>query len=225
MSNSNHLIKYNFLASLDVDAQQCFTPLCPDELPVPDGDKIVHELNSQAKYAKCRLGSKDAHHPDALWTTKDAKQITKPIASNILNNYQNLDVYWPAHAMPGTQGFELIPGLPKPSDYDFFVWKGIELDMHPYGACYHDLAQKMSTGLIEYLVCQKISHVVVGGLALEYCVFITVNQLVSSGFKVILNLAATKGLDEIAVIKAKAELHEKGVIFIENSSQLANILG
>lgn len=28
------------IASFDVDAQKGFTPLCPDELPVPGGDAI-----------------------------------------------------------------------------------------------------------------------------------------------------------------------------------------
>ncbi len=216
---------FNFLASLDVDSQQCFTPLCPDELPVPDGNLIADELNSQARYAKLRIGSKDAHSPYALWATSNSKDIAKPLNSNLLNIHKNLDVYWPVHAVPGTKGFELLPGLPKPCDYDYFIWKGVELDMHPYGACYHDLAETMSTGLIEYLTCQKISHLVVGGLALEYCVKTTIIQLLTSGFKVILNLAATKGLDEMGAIKAKSELEQKGVIFIENSSQLVNILG
>ena len=29
------------IASFDVDAQKGFTPLCPNELPVPEGDTIV----------------------------------------------------------------------------------------------------------------------------------------------------------------------------------------
>ncbi len=33
-------------ASFDVDPQHGFTSLCPDELPVPDGDEMVMELNS-----------------------------------------------------------------------------------------------------------------------------------------------------------------------------------
>ncbi|MEO6678169.1 MAG: nicotinamidase, partial [Pseudomonas sp.] len=35
-------------ASFDVDAQKSFTPLCPDELPVPEGDQIGSELNFMA---------------------------------------------------------------------------------------------------------------------------------------------------------------------------------
>ncbi|MFX5522361.1 isochorismatase family protein, partial [Acinetobacter baumannii] len=78
-------------------------------------------------------------------------------------------------------GFELLDELPRPIDYDFFVWKGVEPDLHPYGACYHDLAERRSTGVIEYLRQNGVSHVLVGGLALDYCVKNTALQLRRAG--------------------------------------------
>jgi nicotinamidase/pyrazinamidase len=51
----------------------------------------------------------------------------------------------------GTEGFELLDGLPKPQQYDYFVWKGIESDLHPFGACYHDVSELRTTGVIEVL--------------------------------------------------------------------------
>ncbi len=39
------------IASFDVDAQKGFTPLCPDELPVPGGDAIGAALNQLASRA------------------------------------------------------------------------------------------------------------------------------------------------------------------------------
>ena len=45
------------IASFDVDAQKGFTPLCPDELPVPGGDTIAPALNQLAARASLRLGS------------------------------------------------------------------------------------------------------------------------------------------------------------------------
>ena len=138
------------IASLDIDAQQCFTPLCPDELPVPDVDSIAHELNRQATLASLRIGSKDAHSPQAIWIADDEHPQLSPIDG------KHVDVRWNKHAVPGERGFELLPGLPHPGDYDFFVWKGIEPDMHPYGCCYHDLDESLSTGLIEYLSVQQV---------------------------------------------------------------------
>lgn len=217
--------KYNFLASIDIDAQQCFTPLCPDELPVEGGDEISDELNNQAEYAKFRIGSKDAHSRDAKWVAPVKERIFTAIEPDSDYKSINTDVYWPMHAEPGTKGFELIPGLPRPSEYDFFVWKGIELDMHPYGACYHDLAGKLSTGLIEFLKSHQITHIVAGGLSLDYCVKITVLQLAKAGFQVIVNLGATRGFAKETTVIAMQEMQKKGVVFIHNSQELEEVLG
>lgn len=213
---------YDYLASIDIDAQQCFTPLCPNELPVPDGEKIVEELNLQARFSKFRVASKDAHSALALWVTNKPDLVNTRIKDN--HQYQNLDVYWPAHAVPGTQGFELIPGLPRPAEYSFFVWKGVELDMHPYGSCYHDLDNKISTGLIEYLRYNNITHIVAGGLSLEFCVKTTVLQLLEADFTVIVNLAATKGIYDNLVTEAKQLMLNKGAVFINNAQELTKIL-
>ena len=121
------------IASFDVDAQKGFTPLCPDELPVPEGDQIVDALNEQADGVYVRIGSKDAHPVGALWeVTED-----KPIFSEV--GLPNVDIRWPRHCVVGTKGFELLDGLPEVEEYDFFVYKGMEKNLHPYSAVYHDL--------------------------------------------------------------------------------------
>ena len=50
-----------------MDAQNTFTPLCPNELPVAEGHLIAGELNLQAKFASLRIASREAHPRDALW--------------------------------------------------------------------------------------------------------------------------------------------------------------
>lgn len=204
-----------FVASLDVDAQNGFTELCPNELPIPDGHKIVDALNSQAALAKYRVGSKDAHPETALWVATE-----KNPAFSELKDSKNMYHYWPIHCVPNTKGFELIAGLPHPKDYDYFVWKGIEPDMHPYGACYHDLQEKLSTGLIEYLHHKNVTTVLVGGLATDYCVKISVLQLLKEGFTVIVNLDACRGLDAFSTQKALKEMEIAGAKIIANITQL-----
>jgi nicotinamidase/pyrazinamidase len=205
----------NRTASFDVDAQRTFTPLCPDELPVPDGDAIADELNRQAELARFRVGSKDAHSPKAAWVTDDASKIGAPGVEG-----DNVEEHWPVHAVPGTEGFELLPGLPRPADYDFFVWKGVELDMHPYGACYHDLAERRSTGVIEWLKSKAVTHVLVGGLATDYCVKATARQLAEAGFRVILNRAACRGIAPDTTEAALDELRAVGVQLIDSVEAL-----
>ncbi|OED41075.1 nicotinamidase [Endozoicomonas sp. (ex Bugula neritina AB1)] len=203
------------VASFDVDAQNCFTPLCSDELPVPDGHLIVSELNAQSQWAQFRLGSKDAHSPKAVWvSSKENPQLTPVIG------HEHSDLHWNLHAVPGTFGFELLEGLPSVNDYDFFVWKGVEPDMHPYGACYHDQADAQSTGVIEFLQSQDIETVLVGGLALDFCVKTTVLQLRKAGIRVIVNLGATRSLTAATELQAMKEMQEAGAEFVEHSAQL-----
>jgi len=209
------LLPIDAIASFDVDAQRTFTPLCPDELPVPGGDEIGAELNRQARRARFRLGSKDAHSPQAVWVTEDPERVGKGGVPG-----DNVEEHWPVHAVPGTEGFELVPGLPRPADYDFFVWKGVELDMHPYGACYHDIAERISTGVIEWLRAHSITHVLVGGLATDFCVKATALQLRRAGFETLLNLAACRGIAPDSTEAALAEMRRAGVVTFDGVDSL-----
>lgn len=202
------------VASFDVDAQYTFTPECPEELPVPGGTEIAGELNAQATFASVRLGSKDAHSPHAHWVANESRPQFSPVPG------ANMDIAWRVHAVPGTRGFELLDTLPRPSEYDFFVWKGVEPDMHPYGACYHDLADRLSTGAIEYLRARGIETVVVGGLATDYCVKTTALQLKRAGFDVVINLAASRGITEPTVLSALREISAAGIQIINSVGDL-----
>nr|WP_320115638.1 nicotinamidase [uncultured Desulfuromonas sp.] len=203
-------------ASFDVDPQCGFTPLCPNELPVVDGDAIVNELNAQARFARLRLASKDCHPPQAPWVAESADEILQPVTGD----YPDLDVKWPPHCVVGTKGNQLIPGLPQEHDYDLVVEKGQDPLMHPYGACYHDLGEKITTGAVEWLRDNGIRTVLVGGLATDYCVKTTALQLVRNGFTVVVNLAACRGVAEQSTQTALEEMRQAGILLIADSSEL-----
>lgn len=205
-----------YIAAFDIDCQNTFTPVCPDELPVAGGQDIAPELNAQAQYASLRVASRDAHCLAALWLT-DAEH---PIYSPVEGNYPDLDIRWPAHAIVGSKGFEFLEGL-DPAAYSYQVYKGVEPTKHPYGACYHDLNNKISTGAIEYLRFHGITTVICGGLATDYCVKNTVLQLRDAGFEVILNKAACRGIAPETTEAALQEMAAAGVIIIEKAADLA----
>lgn len=213
MSNSR------IVASINVDPQKGFTPLCPDELPVDEGHLIVPDLLKQNQLANLIVGSSDAHCENALFkVTRDDEQF-KPL------DYANTDCTFKMHCQPGTVGFELLDGLPSPTEYDFFVWKGIAPDLHPYGACYHDLADKLSTGLIEFLAFNNVDTVIVGGLATDYCVATTAKQLQRSGrFEVLLNLAACRGITPEGVELQLAEMKTMGIQICKDSEAVEHWL-
>ncbi len=203
------------LASLDVDPQCGFSNICPDELPVPGAQEIVSELNAQAEYIDVRTASRDAHPAKPIWLATDEEPQFSPI-----EGYRNLDIRWKLHCVSGTLGFEFLPGLDI-RDYQFIAYKGIEADMHPYGACYRDLDDKYSTGLLEFFRANQIENIIVGGLATSYCVKKTVLQLCQYGcFNVFVNLAACRdilGSDTEASIR---EMKEAGAIMIANSKEI-----
>lgn len=203
-----------YIASLDIDVQKSYTSLCPTELPIPDSEMVIDELNAHAQFANLRIGSKDAHCANADWVTDEDHPILTPIDA------ENMDKHWPPHCIVGTTGFESIDGLPKISEYDFFVWKGVEPDMHPYGCCYHDLKQTMSTGLIEYLNANKIQLILCGGLITEICIQDSVLQLLAAGFQVIVNLAACKHLDQQNANLAIQQMRQQGARIIQSSKEL-----
>ena len=154
----------------------------------------------------------------AVWIAKNGHAPLTPVTG-----YENCDLYWPSHAIVGTKGFDFIPGL-DPKAYSYQVYKGIEPAMHPYGACYHDLKDTLSTGVIEFLKAHGIKAVICGGLATDYCVKTTALQLARAGFTVILNLAACRGIAPDTVAAAIKEMQEQGIIIAENSAELKNLL-
>ncbi len=202
------------IASFDVDPQKSFTPLCPNELPVDGGHLIGDALNEQAKLASIRIGSKDIHARNALWVATDETPQFTPVDGQ----FKDLDIHWNAHCILGTEGVEFLDVLPKADEYDFMVYKGIERHMHPYGACYHDLGNKMTTGVIEFLRYKEISIVIVGGLATDYCVKNTALQLRDAGFAVIVNLKACRHISESTLNDAIKEMTDVGIIVAHNVS-------
>lgn len=203
-------------ASFDIDPQRGFTPLCPDELPVEEGDQITAELNAQAGFACVRLLSKDCHPAEAPWVAHTPAEIMAPVEGD----YSGLDIKWPPHCVVGTEGNRLIPGLPEENQYDLLIEKGRDPLKHPYGACYHDLAESESTGAIEWLQKRQIETVIVAGLATDYCVKTSVLQLLRAGFRVIVNLAGCRGVAEETSESAIEEMRSSGAELIASSAEL-----
>ena len=99
----------------------------------------------------------------------------------------------------------------------------VEPDLHPYGACYHDLHDKLSTGVIEYLKAHGVARVIVGGLALDYCVKTTALQLLKAGLQVVLHLPACRGISEEGGVQAVDELLKAGAHVSRTREELALI--
>lgn len=222
MLNKEGFIMFESVASIDVDPLKTFTPLCPDELPIPGGDEIGDELNAQAKYASLRVLIKETHTLNAIWIDNDPEKMMAPLSE------PNADKKWPAHAIIGTKGWELLDELDE-KDYQLIVYKGVESDLHPYGGCYHTYDRKISTGVIETLIANDIKTVIFGGLAMDVCLLQTIIEVNDKNkFNIIVNLAATRaitpsGYDE-ALKTLKSLKTDKEVFIVNDSSEIENIL-
>lgn len=201
-------------ASIDVDPQKGFSELCPNELPVPGALEIVEQLKRNHTMASLKLVSRDMHPPGAAWEATSPDQMLQPVG------LPEVDLKWNPHCVVGTPGVELLPGLPAIRDYDFQLNKGIDPDAHPYGAFYHDQADTLSTGGIEFLRAHQIETVIVGGLALDFCVKKSVEQLLDADFNVVLNLASTRAVFADNTQAVVAELEQKGAVIVENAEAL-----
>ncbi|EEX92046.1 nicotinamidase [Vibrio orientalis CIP 102891 = ATCC 33934] len=201
-------------AAVDVDPQKGFSELCPNELPVQGALEIVEELKCNHSKASIKIVSRDMHPPGAAWEAETPEQMLEPVGM------PEVDIKWNPHCVVGTTGVELLPGLPAIREYDFQINKGIDPDAHPYGAFYHDQADTLSTGGIEFLISHQISHVIVGGLALDFCVKKSVEQLVDAGFSVILNLASTRAVFPDNTSDVVEKLRTLGVEIVESSESI-----
>ncbi|PCD88387.1 nicotinamidase/pyrazinamidase [Vibrio mediterranei] len=201
-------------ASIDVDPQKGFSELCPDELPVQGALEIVTELVNNHSKAALKLVSRDMHAPGAAWEAETPERMLEPVG------LPEVDIKWNPHCVVGTEGVELLPGLPAIRDYDFQINKGIDPDAHPYGAFYHDQADTLSTGGIEFLQSKRVKNVIVGGLALDFCVKKSVEQLVDAGFNVILNLASTRAVFPDNVQEVIEHLVSQGVTVVEDAASI-----
>ena len=212
------MIFKNKIASFAVDVQNGFTPNCPQELPVPGGNEIVPEILFMENACGFHVASKDWHHAQAKWVATATDPQFSPIPTE-----ENLDIRWNRHCEGGTFGAELLAGLKAPKGYNYFIWKGMEFDLHPYSAVYHDLKKEMSTGVIEVLNAQRIETVIVGGLATDYCVKETALDLRRAGFEVVLYLPACRGITTETTDAAVAEMAAAGIKICQNQTELNTI--
>jgi nicotinamidase/pyrazinamidase len=174
-------------ALLVVDAQQGFTALCPNELPVPGGLEIVPRINELLALPWKRIDASQDWHPEDH--------------CSFVGQRHNL---YPPHCVMGTSGADFIPGLYAHRFHT--VWrKGFDREFEAYALT----AQHPE--YIHLLRGSGIDTVVVCGLAANICCFFAARDLCQAGFRVLLVEDASAGIDvpEAGLFQAKAK--EEGI--------------
>lgn len=190
-------------ALLVVDAQQGFTELCPDELPVPGGQSIVPNVNRLL---------------ELHWKRIDASQDWHP--ANHCSFLGQRDNLYPPHCVMGTRGADFLPNLR--TDRFHTIWrKGFEPDRDAYAIT------AQHPGYLDLLRGCGIEFVAVCGLATNICCFFSARDLRQTGFSAVIVEDASAGIDVPAAnlyqSKAKEEAKGLGIEYVTTLSVIENI--
>lgn len=195
-----------------IDAQRGFMPASEGdrlhlngfgELAVTDGEQIINPVN--------RLLGAYALQGYNIFTTQD----WHPHQTAHFSDNPDFVTNWPVHCVDGTPGAELHPAICLPGSRTRFI-KGFEpLEDGKDDTSYSGFnAEDPTTGenLPEWLHDRGVTEVLLGGLALDYCVGKTALDLRRKlGLDVIVAIDATRGISDTSVINMLKEFKTAGV--------------
>ena len=158
-----------------VDVQNDFCP--GGSLAVAGGDRVAAPLARLA--ARCAaaglpvFASRDWHPPDTA-------------------HFQNAGGPWLVHCVRDTPGAELHPDLVLPPEA-VILSKGVDPQADGYSA--FEARDEAGRDLVELLRAAGVDHLLVGGLATDYCVRATVLAALARGLRVSLLTDAVAGVN------------------------------
>ncbi|MDO4641069.1 MAG: isochorismatase family protein [Neisseria sp.] len=122
------------------------------------------------------------------------------------------------------EGSELLLGMPSENRYNRVFLVDCMGDARQ-SLCFHDKEELKSTGLIEWLLDEQASTLIIGGTAIDRSLKETVKQLRFFGnWDIVVNLAACRGFDAEETLAAINEMRRIGVRTITNSIELISKL-
>lgn len=158
-----------------VDVQNDFCP--GGSLAVAGGDRVAAPLARLA--ARCAaaglpvFASRDWHPPDTA-------------------HFQDAGGPWPVHCVRDTPGAELHPDLVLPPEA-VILSKGVDPQADGYSA--FEARDEAGRDLVELLRAAGVDHLLVGGLATDYCVRATALAALARGLRVSLLTDAVAGVN------------------------------
>lgn len=175
-------------ALLVIDVQNDFCP--GGALAVPDGDAVVPLINRLSQRFRQAVLTQDWHPPGhhsfasshsggALFST-----VTLPYGEQTL---------WPDHCVQESAGAQLHPGLAV-TCAQLILRKGFRAEIDSYSAFYEN-DRRTPTGLAGYLRERGFEHLVLTGLATDYCVAYSAIDAARLGFSVRVVLEACRAID------------------------------
>jgi nicotinamidase/pyrazinamidase len=205
-----------------IDAQRGFMPEGEGErlgvegfgeLPIPQGEQIVPRVN--------KLLADFAMRGLPTFTTQD----WHPYETGHFADEPNYVDTWPRHCVAGTPGAELHPGIVVPNATERFYKGFIPLQLGDADNSYTGMLgfNKRFEQLPTWLEKQGITTVVLGGLALDYCLKATALDLRKTGLEVVTITDATEPVTQETGIHAIDELEAAGITFATTEELLEKL--
>lgn len=198
-----------------VDIQNDFCP--GGALAVPDGDAVVPVANRMAaRFGHVAL-TQD-WHPAGHFSFASSheggvpfSQVTAPYGPQTL---------WPDHCVQGSRGAEFHPDLATDAA-EFIVRKGYRRDLDSYSAFFENDG-RTPTGLAGFCRERGFEHLVMLGLATDFCVAWSALDGRRLGFEVTVLLPGCRAIDlDGSLEQARREMLAAGVRLIEREEDVA----
>ena len=241
----NYILRYYFRKEMDsfnikkallleVDLQNDFCPAYmnsigqltpPGALAVNSGDKAIPVLNTLAN-AIIEGGGKVAASQDwhpathiSFASNHKGRQIGDIIEADNVED----QVLWPDHCIQGSWGAKFHESLDI-NPINLIIRKGFRTGLDSYSTFFEN-DRKTPTGLEGYLRGLGITHIIIGGLATDYCVFYSVVDAINLRFNVIVVSDAIYGVDypKGSTANAVYAMEESGAVFLSSKEILHEI--
>ena len=196
-----------------VDIQGDFTKLKNGSLAVEGTDeayvKAVDENTKKLKAAGFPVYATQDWHPAnhaSFFTSHKGKK-----AFEVIKLHGKDQVLWPPHCVQNTPGAEIL------LDNKLFkavIRKGMDPQFDSYSGFQDDGGKK--TNMDTLLKQDKISKVVIYGIATDYCVRATSLDAIAAGYKVIVIKNLCRGITPDTSQKALDEMEAKGVVVLDD---------
>jgi nicotinamidase/pyrazinamidase len=175
-------------ALLVVDVQNDFCP--GGALAVPEGDAVVEVINKLAGRFQHAVLTQDWHPPDHQ--SFASAHPGHPPYSSIAMPY-GPQTLWPDHCVQHSAGADFHPAL-EVRCAQLVIRKGFRRAIDSYSAFFEN-DQSTATGLAGYLRERGLGHLVLVGLATDYCVAYSAIDARRLGFSVAVLLQACRAID------------------------------
>ncbi|MBY0359809.1 MAG: isochorismatase family protein [Candidatus Obscuribacterales bacterium] len=189
-------------------------------IPVPGGREIGPVIGALQKKGKesgffhKQFDIRDSHKPEMFSFACNNKRNLKQGVNCVPDRDGVLHTILPKHMIPGTWGWELIPGV-LAEYYDAYFRKGEELDKDQFSGA--------TPEVIRWLQQQGVTDLYLTGLVYRICVGTSAINFVRAGFNVCIVKDATRDLDLPAWANVIEIMQKIGVREIESAELLAQM--